>query len=444
MKVEDLLELIESSTSNSFVNKKRQKEPVDTMLDRLDQLIELSTHIYLDTNFDDQEEDRCIVSFNDMRKANEMTNSIIIKIVSCEIMFNDGKDDERIERASRILAHMSGRGAAGSITRTWHIPFLNPDGDKREMKLRLHEPCYIGNDIGFKTWGAAPLLAKKLLQENLIPHLGESRVLELGSGTGMVGLVCDQLGAISVHMTDYHPRVLDNVAYNVKLNHSKATVSKLDFIEIANSDEPQEAYDIVIASDLLYEIEHAQHLPVAVNKLMKNEFYFMIPLRSTHWEEVECFEDKMRSFNFTLIDKQDVQVEEELEGTHQIKYAFVVSSFSFIFMPKTPPLLLPTDWALDNNHNNNEVIYNDEEEDSSESNALNNENGFTFMKHGEDTNFTQHSQAKSVSSSAAIFQKNSTQKQQEDDQEENTWEETMQDLQTEFQLYMEEYNQIKK
>lgn len=110
MKVEDLLELIESSTSNSFVNKKRQKEPVDTMLDRLDQLIELSTHIYLDTNFDDQEEDRCIVSFNDMRKANEMTNSIIIKIVSCEIMFNDGKDDERIERASRILAHMSGRG----------------------------------------------------------------------------------------------------------------------------------------------------------------------------------------------------------------------------------------------------------------------------------------------------------------------------------------------
>lgn len=207
------------------------------------------------------------------------------------------------------------------------------------MKLRLHEPCYIGNDIGFKTWGAAPLLAKydlvtnqlfclenniffyrKLLQENLIPHLGESRVLELGSGTGMVGLVCDQLGAISVHMTDYHPRVLDNVAYNVKLNHSKATVSKLDFIEIANSDEPQEAYDIVIASDLLYEIEHAQHLPVAVNKLMKNEFYFMIPLRSTHWEEVECFEDKMRSFNFTLIDKQDVQVEEELEGTVYYRY----------------------------------------------------------------------------------------------------------------------------
>ncbi|CAO3661443.1 unnamed protein product [Rhizopus stolonifer] len=113
-------------------------------------------------------------------------------------------------------------------------------------------------------------------------------------------------------------------------------------------------------------------------------------------------------------------------------------------MPKTPPLLLPTDWALDNNHNNNEVIYNDEEEDSSESNALNNESDFTFMKHGEDTNFIQHSQAQSVSSSAAIFQKNNTQKQQEDDQEENTWEETMQDLQTEFQLYMEEYSQIKK
>ncbi|KAG1145497.1 hypothetical protein G6F37_001523 [Rhizopus arrhizus] len=322
MKVEDLLESIEECTINSFVNKKRQKEPVDKMLDKLDELLELSTHIYLDLNFPEEQEEHCVVSFNDMRKASEMTSSILLKLVSCEIMFNDEQDDERMERASRLLAHMSGRGAAGSITRTWHIPFLNSDGEKKEMRLQLHEPCYIGNDIGFKTWGAAPLLAKKLLQENLIPHLPESKVLELGAGTGMVGLVCDQLGATSVHMTDYHPRVLENVAYNVRLNHSQATTSKLDFIEIAHSDDEQEQYDIVIASDLLYEIEHAQYLPVAVDKLTKNEFYFMIPLRDTHWKEVECFQEKMKLFNFILVDMQDIQVEEELEGLIYYRYYY--------------------------------------------------------------------------------------------------------------------------
>lgn len=110
MKVEDLLESIEECTINSFVNKKRQKEPVDKMLDKLDELLELSTHIYLDLNFPEEQEEHCVVSFNDIRKASEMTSSILLKLVSCEIMFNDEQDDERIERASRLLAHMSGRG----------------------------------------------------------------------------------------------------------------------------------------------------------------------------------------------------------------------------------------------------------------------------------------------------------------------------------------------
>ena len=50
--------------------------------------------------------------------------------------------------------------AAGSITRTWHIPYLNIDGIPQQLLIQLHEPCYVGNDLGFKTWGAAPMMAK--------------------------------------------------------------------------------------------------------------------------------------------------------------------------------------------------------------------------------------------------------------------------------------------
>ncbi|PHZ11316.1 uncharacterized protein RHIMIDRAFT_257298 [Rhizopus microsporus ATCC 52813] len=322
MTAEDLLNVIEEIKTKVLIHKKNQRESIDGILSKLEELIELSTHVYLDLNYTDIEQrDHCAVNFNDIRRANDITNSLLLKIVSSDITFDDDHDDERIERASRILAHMSGRGAAGSIVRKWHIPYLNPDGERKEWTIQLHEPCYIGNDIGFKTWGAAPLLAKRLVQENLIPHLSDSRVLELGTGTGMVGLVCDLLGAQQVHVTDYHPRVLENVAYNIQLNQSRATFSKLDFIEVANDQGKQETYDIVIASDLLYEMEHAKYLPIAVNKLVKNEFYFMIPLRDTHWEEVECFQTTMNSMpDLTLITTEDFKIDEELEGIVCYRY----------------------------------------------------------------------------------------------------------------------------
>lgn len=160
------------------------------------------------------------------------------------------------------------------------------------------------------------------MQEKIVPNLNSSVVLELGTGTGMVGLICDHLGAEEIHVTDYHPRVLENVAYNVQLNQSKAIVSKLDFIQVAKDEAPEwkdKKFDIVIASDLLYEMEHAEHLPIAVEKLMKNDFYFMIPLRYTHMEEVKHFEQKMMSLGLICRRTEDSEREEE-EGLVQFRY----------------------------------------------------------------------------------------------------------------------------
>lgn len=156
----------------------------------------------------------------------------------------------------------------------------------------------------------------------MIPNLSDSCVLELGTGTGMVGLICDHLGAAEIHVTDYHPRVLENVAYNMQLNKSRAQVSKLDFIEVSKDQAPEwldKKFDVVIASDLLYEMEHAEHLPIAVEKLMKNDFYFMIPLRDTHWEEVEHFEKRMNELGLKCSKTEDYEREEE-EGLVQFRY----------------------------------------------------------------------------------------------------------------------------
>lgn len=155
---------------------------------------------------------------------------------------------------------------------------------------------------------------RKLIQQNLIPNLATRKVLELGTGTGLVGLVCDLLGAPEVHLTDYHASVLKNVAINVELNKSKAQVSKLDFCQVAAGHDPAwegRKFDLVIASDLLYEMEHAEHLPVAVEKLMENEFYFMIPLRDTHWDEVNRFEERMSEVGLTLRRTVDIERQDE-------------------------------------------------------------------------------------------------------------------------------------
>ncbi|KAI8078717.1 putative methyltransferase-domain-containing protein [Halteromyces radiatus] len=321
----EILETIQNQVTNINIHRKNgdtntMGKIMTDMLQTVDGLVSRSYDQYIDlevlpdgleTNFPDR------VTWRDISRANQLVGSTLVRMVSGELMANDEQDDERMEMAARLLAHLSGRGAAGALTRTWHFPFLDANGDLNQLQIKLHEPSYIGNDIGFKTWGAAPLLAKKLLQQNIIPDIQHREVLELGTGTGLVGLVCEKLkdGLGKVTVTDYHPSVLKNVAINVELNHSTCQVSKLDFIQVATSIEETEwnnrTFSIVIASDLLYEMEHAEYLPVAVEKLMENDFYFMIPLRDTHWKEVNRFEEKMIQVGLIQRMVEDKEIQED-------------------------------------------------------------------------------------------------------------------------------------
>jgi hypothetical protein len=63
----------------------------------------------------------------------------------------------RIQPKDNISNHTIG---AGAITRTWHFEYLTRDGDKEVLDIKVHEPTFIENDLGFKTWGSAPLLAR--------------------------------------------------------------------------------------------------------------------------------------------------------------------------------------------------------------------------------------------------------------------------------------------
>lgn len=112
MKAEELLIEIENVSIKIKSNFKRNNDDIDKLLDILDHFIQLSADRFMSLGDVDHlhiEEDNYtpyIVHPDDIIQAKNYTNSILLKLIS-----SDKEEDElRIERASRLLAHMSGRG----------------------------------------------------------------------------------------------------------------------------------------------------------------------------------------------------------------------------------------------------------------------------------------------------------------------------------------------
>ena len=109
----------------------------------------------------------------------------------------------------------------GEITRSW--PFNLPP---TPFSLAIKEPAITGDSLGFKTWGSSyllalqlPILASTSLFRLFDESLGEPRprVLELGSGTGLLGLAAAAIWGLEVAMSDL-PSIVPNLAANAEAN----------------------------------------------------------------------------------------------------------------------------------------------------------------------------------------------------------------------------------
>jgi len=93
--------------------------------------------------------------------------------------------------------------------------------------LTIREPPITGDSLGLKTWGSSYVLAKLLpqLAQEYLSHtdLGAKRVLELGSGTGLLGLAAACFWNTHVTLTDL-PAIMPNLVYNVESNRDTAMV----------------------------------------------------------------------------------------------------------------------------------------------------------------------------------------------------------------------------
>ncbi|OQR91774.1 hypothetical protein ACHHYP_04381 [Achlya hypogyna] len=142
-------------------------------------------------------------------------------------------------------------------TKTMHVHASVPS-------VVLRELSFMEAGFGWQTWGSSLVLARAIAAGDM--DVRGRRVLELGCGTGLVGIVAALKGAADVLLTDFLPEILHNARFNAEANNVGAIcrVAKLDWRAPAIN----ETFDLIVAADCCYELQHAQLLPPVLRKFL--------------------------------------------------------------------------------------------------------------------------------------------------------------------------------
>ena len=233
-------------------------------------------------------------------------------------------DQEKIwELASQRLAEQSGRTGMGAIDREFCIPLLDPT--MQELYLQIHEPALTEDNLGLKTWGTSFTLAKHLvhlqkhfayLSKGSEPRQGQPssrqspiRVLELGAGTGVLGLAFAAVFKTHVLMTDL-PTIVGNLRRSAEANASainhqgsraKTSVGMLDWSwpallqplsseERAGNGDEMLRFDTIIAADPIYSSLHPALLTDTINARLSlsgpAKVFVAYPLRAEYQAQI--------------------------------------------------------------------------------------------------------------------------------------------------------------
>lgn len=266
--------------------------------------------------------------------------SYLTKIISSRLAWiEDDEQKECIwETAAQRLSERSGRTAMGAISRSFVIPLSVPPSQEDStgvatthgtgldlpeecFEVTLHEPALTGDTLGLKTWASSFLLAKRLavLLHTLPQCPPDTFILELGSGTGLVGMAAAAVFGKHVIVTDL-PEILPNLDHNARANaHTlaayggKCSATVLDWTQpdVFCLDETHDGdahtFPLILAADPIYSPEHPRLLAGAVDHhLMKTSDARVVvemPLRDAYAVERREFRESMSASGLVLLDE---------------------------------------------------------------------------------------------------------------------------------------------
>lgn len=245
--------------------------------------------------------------------------------------------DQIREVASQCLSERSGRSATGAIEREFTIPLApttyGPSPD-RHFTLKLYEPSLVSDNIGHKTWGSSYVLAKRL-KSLPIPIISDADgdgpfILELGAGTGLLGLAAAAVWNALVVLTDL-PSILPNLSRNMSANAAAlsfaapsagaacgeldwASPSKLSIAQWQDAGtisrlqkRENDRFGIILAADPVYSPEHPELLTVTVKRWLlhaqTSRFILVHPLRELYALEFGDLKARLHNIELKILDE---------------------------------------------------------------------------------------------------------------------------------------------
>ncbi|KAI9656631.1 MAG: hypothetical protein M1831_004541 [Alyxoria varia] len=255
--------------------------------------------------------------------ANYLTN--IIKSPLTWIK-DEGHREQIQDLAGRRLSERSGRVALPTMSRTFKI---QTSGE--ELEISLNEPTITSDDLGLKTWAASCVLANRLhrLENPTVPrNLYESdssspSVLELGSGTGLLGLAAAAVWKCHVLLTDLQPiadNLWNNLWTNARIIQSRggmASSAVLDWNEpsqvshcrnvVDHCWEVPSSFKTILAADSIYSSSHPRFFAQTVRHWLADgsdaRVILAYPLREGYEREIEELRKHLRTIGLYMLEE---------------------------------------------------------------------------------------------------------------------------------------------
>ncbi|KAJ9473582.1 hypothetical protein DIPPA_22157 [Diplonema papillatum] len=178
---------------------------------------------------------------------------------------------------SYVLMSAWGKTVNGAGPKEGPALAAQPELDAAADVIRLHQTA---DDIGTTVYTTA-IQVSRLLERvaseekgaaSIIPLTSTARVLELGSGTGLVGLVASRLGVAEVTLTDLDGPVLDNCRRNAEANPGGCGVAVRPLPWGSADPSPEESgserWDVVLAVEVVYQKDMVAPLVATLRRLL--------------------------------------------------------------------------------------------------------------------------------------------------------------------------------
>lgn len=236
-------------------------------------------------------------------------NGYLTRVVASELAWLDDDERDVVHKETALrLSENCGRTAQPEIVRNIAIAHLDRYLDHGARYVQLREPSLTSDNLGLKTWGSSLVLASRLVA-GASDYLTGS-VLELGSGTGLVGIVCGLLGYTTTltDLADIVPNLRENVALN---GVDTAMVHELDWTNPSSFVEAfgPVSFDTIVVSDPIYSSKHPYWVVDMIKRFLSKStnarVLIQLPLRAQYEHE--------RLVLWRLLDESFTEVESAIE-----------------------------------------------------------------------------------------------------------------------------------